>query len=280
MVYPTTDNAPVYWEAQMADGNWFSLHTKAWSVKSFGGRRWVSGPKRGDDILLPHRRGRLWVKKLREAQNYDLNMWVFPTNMDGSKDANKTIEQKAHENFRKIVMALDQEGQFQLRKRWHEDDSTRADFGLGNNVKSAIAMAEYLDASGPDTDDGRGFYMNVNLRLTDPYFYSSVASQAVGTVTIEGEAPTDHIVLSIQNAVNPKVTFKDGNYIQYLGTVGATPLIINCLAGTAKIGTTYYNGLISRNPNFPSWGFLFPGVNNLTYTGGGTATFTYDAAYR
>lgn len=314
MSFPATDNSPVYWELQKADGTWFSLHTYAWSVKSFGGRRFFASAKRGDDLQLPHRRGRLYVPKSREAQTYDINMWVFPTNVDGTTDITKTVEQKAHENWRKIIDAADQDGQFRLRKRWYKDNSIKENFKT--DVADAIALAELLDGSGPDSDDGHGYYMSMTFSLADPYFYgkqlvdgysaatkaaSAVTLTTPGTtvVTVDGDAPTDHVWLSLSNmgTSDPRITFPDGNWIQLISsalTDNTSNIVIDCRNSlairkslSAYLGGdhsgTYVNGLIRRNPYFQSWPTLNPKnptTNQLTVTGSGTIKLLYDPAYR
>lgn len=310
-----TNNSPVYWDIQRVDGTWMSLHTYAWSVKSFGGRRWVAGAKRGDNISLPHRQGRIFVPKLREAQTFDLNMWVFPIEDNGRRPLNKTIEQKSHENWRMLIDAFDQEGQFRIRKRWHRDNSIASDFGSSAATESAVGLAEFLDASGPDSDDGRGFYGNISLSLADPYFYgnqlidgwtaASKVSQAtplgVGSnnVNLIGEAPTSHIWIVIENpnGTNPRITFPDGNWIQLLGE-SLDPLgtyVIDCQTGLAVesdpaaylLGTpstnNYINGLIRRNPYFQNWPRLDPNkypTGPISRDGDGMISVIYDPAYR
>ncbi len=312
-----TNNAPVFWEVCKADGSWFSLHTYAWSVKSSGGRRWTAGAKRGEDLLMPHVRGRVFQQKTREAQNFELGMWVFPTNEDGSKDANKTVEQKAHQNFRKIISAVDQEGQFFLRKRWHEDDSVRNDFGTQSNVASAIGTVEFMDASGPDSDDGKGYNMNLTLTMADPYFYGNVItgpgnpgdytvtdktntaitldSNGYTPINVMGDAPTDHIWLSFAGGSDAIVAFPDGNWIQYLGSQSdGSEVIIDCRRGLAirkdmfsyfsgDYSGVYLNGLIRRNPYFTNWPTLNPAkypTSTIGAAGGGSMKLVYDPAYR
>lgn len=260
-----TNNSPVFWEA-----NGLSLHTHAWSVKSFGGRRFFSAPRRGEDIEIPFRRGRIHVPKTREPQLYDINMWVLPLDEDGSRSATLTIEQAAHRNWRKLVQFLDIDGQFPLVKRWYD----------GSSVKSATALAEFLEGDGPNTDDGQSFYASLTLMLADPYFYQPVAGQPVGTIEVEGEVPTDHVVITLSGGTNPRVSLPSGNWIQFNGSVGGTPVVIDALNGTAKQGSQFVNGLVTRSNLFPKWLELKPGTQNLTYSGGGTATIRYDAAYR
>lgn len=262
-----TNNTQVHWSA-----NGLSLHTHAWSVKSFGGRRFFAGAKRGEDIRIAFRRGRIYTPKVRDAQTYDIRMWVLPLNEDGSRDASLTREQKAHENWRRIIEAVDVEGQFPLIKRWYD----------GTTVKAATAWAELIDGNGPDADDGTGFYFNLEFALSDPYFYVPVASQPIGLgdglVQVDGEAPTDHVKFTLTSGTNPRITLPDGNWIQYNGTV-STPVVLDVLERDAKRGSEYVNGKVTRNPHFVTWPMLQPGVSEIELSSG-AATMIYDAAYR
>jgi hypothetical protein len=311
-----TNNSTVYWDLLKADqSTWFSLHTYAWSVKSFGGRRWTAGAKRGENIMLPHRQGRIYVPKLREAQTFDLNLWVLPLEEYGRKPIGKTIEQKTDENWRKIISAFDQEGQFWLRKRWHLDSSNRDQFHTGGGITSALALAEFMDASGPDSDDGKGFYGNISLAVADPYFYgnqivgrsvwdkvATAVPLGVGTnnVTLQGEAPTGHIWLTISGSGggNPRITFPDGNWIQLITSELSNPgaeYVIDCQNGIAVQGATvnyldnptnvssYVNGVVRRNPYFQNWPRLDPNrypISAITVTGDASVSMIYDPAYR
>lgn len=250
-----TNNSPVYWTA-----NGLSLHTHAWSVKSFGGRRFWGPSKRGEDLHLPFRPGFVHMPKGRNPQLYDISMWVLPLNPDGTKSPTLNLAQMAHKNWRTIVGYLDVDGQFPLVKRWYEDTT----------VKSATAQAEFLEGDGPKTDDGQDFYCDVTLTLADPYFYGPQVSKAIGTITVEGEANTARVILEIGPG---RVTFPDGNWIEYNGTGTVT---IDCLNGTAKKGTTYVNGQVERNRLFPEWPKLTPGSNAIT----GSGTIKYQPAYR
>lgn len=293
-------NSYVYWDLQKADGVWFPLHTYAWSVKSFGGKRFFTGTKRGEDVALPYRNGRLYTPKSRESQNYDINMWVFPTNQNGSVDPDKTIEQKTHENIRKIISAVDQEGQFRLRKRWYDEYSNRNGFNTGQNIKSAIAMAEFIDGSGPSSDDGKDFYLDLTFSLSDPYFYgkhihagysaatfvstaTTLANNATTGIPREGDAPSSRVFIEITlsgsytlPAENPVISFPDGNWVELQAnalTTKSGTITIDCSKGIAVRSTlqnylengsytTYVNGLIRRNPRFMSWPTLNPTITS------------------
>lgn len=261
-----TNNTDIYWEA-----NGLSLHTYAWSVETFGGRRYVPAPRKGSDVPLPLRRGRVHVDKLPDSQVQTLSMWLAPFNEDGTEDPALTPEQKMHANWRKILDAIDVPGQFPLVKRWYLDDGT---------VHAATAQAEYQDGLEPTANGRGGLSFATTLLLADPYYYEPVAAQPVGDITVLGDVPTDHVQINLSGGTNPRLTFPDGNWIQYNGSPGGTDVIVNCLTGNAKRGNQFVNGLISRANNFGSWPVLDKGAQSLTLTGGGTATITYDAAYR
>lgn len=296
-------NSHVYWDLQKDDGTWFPLHTYAWSVRSFGGKRFFTSAKRGEDLSIPFRLGRMYMPKTREAQVYDIDMWVLPLNQDGTRDPRKSIEQKAHENVRKIAAAVDQEGQFRLRKRWYSDSSTIDQFADGGGVNSAIAMAEFLDGSGPETDDGRGYSISLTFSLADPYFYGrqiqdsyTPAQKAADAITLvpngttevpkAGDAPTTHIYLEItlgtytSASQNPKVQFPDGNWVEFqafgLGLDPDTKIVLDLAKGVAVVSTLenylnpngtyteYYNGRIKRNPLHIYWPTYNPNTSVST----------------
>lgn len=260
-----TNLTPIYWEA-----NGVSLHTQRWAVTTQGGSRNSPAPRRGEDVQVPFRRGRMTSRKIVDSKVLTLPMWMAPVNDDGSTDPGLTDEQMFHKNWRYLLSKIDVDGQFDLVKRWYE----------GTTVKSATARAEFEDGLAPAVSGGYLAAFSIDFLLADPYFYSPVASQAIGTINVEGDVPTDHVTLSLSNGTNPRVTFPDGNWIQYTGSPGGTPVVINLQTGMSMRGSAYVNGLITRNTNFAEFPTLKPGSQALTLSGGGTGTVTYDAAYR
>jgi hypothetical protein len=268
-----TNNTEVYWEvAQLTDPTFasaLSLHTMAWSVATWGGRRFVPVPKRGEDRLIPNRTGRRFLQKTRESQVISLKMWMVPLNEDGSTDDTMTLEQKRDANWLHLLRTIDVDGQVYLKKRWWENGS----------LHSAIATAEFAGGMEPESQNLRQEF-NIDFLLADPYFYEAHGAVPVGSINVEGDSTTDHVVITLTGGTNPTVTFPDGNYIGLTGALAGT-VTINLLAGTA-IRTTgqYVNGLVRRNPAFSGWPVLRPGTNNLVLSGGGSATVSYDAAWR
>lgn len=71
-----------YWQPahQATETN---LQTLAWNITTLGGRLRMAG-RRGENVLIPFREGRLWVPKTYEETELTLAMWVVGCEQDGS----------------------------------------------------------------------------------------------------------------------------------------------------------------------------------------------------
>lgn len=272
------NNSPVFWSvAQLGAPNIeFSLHTMAWSVKSFSGTRFAGPSKRGENISVPFRNGALYTPKMRGAKSFTMSMWVLPHHPDGGKDPSMTYEQRSHANYLAIMDAVDVDGLFLLKKRWWENGA----------VQVAVAQAEFIQASSADSDDKLGFNLSIDVSLADPYFYGAVsASRALGSpYPVLGNVKTSHVYLTLTGGSAPiRVTFPDGNWVQYIGSFAGGPVTLNLDSCSATQGANYVDGLIQRNPAFSEWPMLRPtgaGVVTVAVSGGGTGSYTYQPAYR
>jgi hypothetical protein len=205
--------------------------------------------------------GRLPVQKVRDSLVLPLPMWVTALNPDGTEDTSKDGEAKLWENWEYVLSLFDVDGQFPLVKRV---------YNTAGDIIAATANAELVETPDPRVIAANTFGFTVELDLADPYFYSAVAPQAIGTIDVEGNAPTDRLVITMGPG---RFTGADGNWVQYNGTGTVT---IDVHARSAKVGDTYVNGLITRNLKFPGWPTLKPGSNALT----GAGTIQYSAAYK
>ena len=250
-----TDNTEVKWEA-----NGQSLHTYAWSVQTKAHSGQAGAGKRGDDYALPFGQGHRRVPKLRDARFIALPMWIAGVNQDGSPDGSMSEEAKLDNNWDYLMGLMDVSGQFPLVKRKY----------IGTDIVSMTAMAEMLDPPEPSYLAKNTWQFVLTLKLVDPWFYTSEVTAAVGTINVQGQMPTTHVRVSMGAG---RVTFPDGNWIEYAGSGTAT---FDCNTGNAKVGTQYVNGLFTRNRRFPTLPILTPGANVLT----GSGTVKYDPAYR
>lgn len=250
-----TNNTDVYWEA-----NGLSLHTFAWSVETKAGRM-ASAPKRGDDLALPFRGGRQQMRKTRESRTLNLPMWVSHFDTDGTEDPTMSKKAKVESNYNRLMDALDVTGDFPVVKRFYD----------GSDVVVVTGRAELLDPPEITVSSKTVWRFSLPFFMADPWFYGAPISTAAGTIVVAGNVETERITLEL--ASGARITTPDGNYVQYNGSGTAT---IDCYNGTAKVGSTYVNGLLERNPRFPEWLRLQPGVNNIT----GSGNIIYQPAYR
>lgn len=246
----------VYWEA-----NGLSLHTHAWAVETKAGRM-ASAPKRGENFALPYKGGRTRARKTRESRTLTLPMWVRPLNVDGTTDSSMSNKAKVEENWNFIMSKLDVSGEFTLTKRFYD----------GGGIRTVSGQAELLDPPDITRTAAKDVYRFVlELMMADPWFYDAPITQGVGTITVQGNVETEHVDLHLSTGM--RVTTPDGNWIQYNGSGTA---VIDCYAGSAMLGGSNVNGLVERNPLFPEWLSLKPGVNAIT----GSGTIVYSPAYR
>ncbi len=264
-----TNNTEIYWEA-----NGLSLHTLAWSVSTFGGRRYAPAPKRGSDLVLPLRQGQRFVPKVRDSQQLSLAMWCVPLQPNGLPDPDLTLEQRLHKNWQTIVDAVDVPGQFDLKKRWWAEDQ----------VMEATARAEFLEGLEPEMAGGYRAEFSLDLFLADPYFYGDEATNAGGAFTALGDAATDRVEITVNVTGNARIDFSDGNYLIYAKPGGGTPagtLVIDAYTGIVKKSGVPINGWISRNKNFGSYALITPGSYEVEFTSGITSGLVkYYPAYR
>lgn len=252
-----TNLTPIYW-----DWNGVSLNTPKWSVTTFGGNRHSVPQRRGENLQLPFRPGRVRMKKYRDQRVLDLPMWLAPCDNNGVEDPDRTPEQRMHENWYDLMELLDTEDESLLTKRWYNADG---------DVEAATGLAELADATQPSWVADGTLSFTVSLAMADPYFYAPpTAAVAVGAINVAGTAPTDKITLTMGNG---RVTFPDGNWIQYNGTGTA---VLNFRDMTALKAGVYVNGLLTRNVDFPSWPVLQKGANVLV----GNGTISYQAAFK
>lgn len=69
--------------------NGTTLNTFAFNIETLSGRDNIP-PRRGDNIIIPYRPGRLWVEKQPDERPLTLAMWVKDSDADGVRASTST----------------------------------------------------------------------------------------------------------------------------------------------------------------------------------------------
>lgn len=275
--FPYSSTA-TYWSV---DGN--SLQTHAFDIESIGGSRLAPPPLRGDDIIIPHSPGEMWIPKQVGARTINLSMWVVGVNEDGTIPSGPSA-MSFDENFRKLRQLLwTPRRRFTLTKNFYSD-------GV---LKRASALGEYAGGLSPNmTGRTRGLF-DVDIRLADPYFYGpevhTTLLTGTQTVTLDGDDISRCVKFHVdgprKNVKIRNVTLDvDVEYYADLSSGDTVDIDVkNFSSTTDPSGTAPYNstGAI-RHSGDDFWFLLQPGVNTIQVTstsGIGAVTMTHREVY-
>lgn len=275
-----TNTTDEYWEV---DGQ--SLQTYAYNISTKGDGRDRAPDVRGTNIVIPFKPGRRYVKKVVDSRVITLRMWVRGVEADGTQGNPNNLYQ---DNWRKIHNLLFTPGrQFVLKKR----------FRVGGVLKTAVALAEYVEGLEPKMHGRFAGLVEVDLELADPWFYDETATTFTLTngdnnITVPGSEETIKAVLEISGArKNVLVTNKGYTpniSLRYTGTlVSGDKAIIdieNFSSMTDPTGATpaYRSTSLIRHTGDPMWLRLKPGaqvINLSSETGTGTVQLTVKGAW-
>lgn len=295
-----TNTTETYWDV---DG--VSLQTYAMNIQTIGGDRMAPPEVRGDDLTVPFRPGDVWVPKVPASRTITLGMWIQGAEEDGSVPEEDSARQKFHENWRQLRSLLFRpRRQLLLTKRFWvlEDDLDAAgvDFsGLtreGNyRLYEASANASYAGGLVPLMQGVSHASFTVDLKLSDPYFYSEaieVAFDMTGTTTRTIEVLGDDRTMAIGvDFVGPLTGGRITNstydvWMRYNTALDAAEI--------ARIGVWDFDarhdvegdntkaaGYVEHDGD-AFWLYLEPGENELVLTalgGTGTATLSYQPGW-
>jgi hypothetical protein len=275
-----TNSTTEYWDV---DG--VSLQTLAFDIESAGGDRMAPPELRGNDLVIPHRYGKMWLPKQVDSRIISLDMWVIGCDEDGNPPTGSAIRE-FDENFRKLRQLLWTPGrQFTLTKRFYVD-------GV---LKTASALGQYAGGLKPNMTGRSRAAFNVDIELADPYFYSEAEVVNLNTsatplnVTVEGDAATRKIILDV-NGPRENVNIRNntmGIEVELhsdLNTDDVAEIDIDKYTSkTTPDGMAQFKSTGSiRHSGDASWLLLQPGVNAIEVTsdtGIGLVTMTYQAAW-
>lgn len=237
------------------------LNTYAWDVRLLGGPIGTP-PRRGDNVVLPGRPGRLHVAKNLEQRSVTLAMFVRDVHPTSGSLTGSEAQMLANLDALKGAFATD--GQATLRHT--------------HGGVTRVALAEVVSAVEFQPKGPNNLYsFVVEFLLADPLWYAESAT-TVGptTVTVSGQniaVQNDgsykcvDAVVTIEGVItDPKVAI-GSIWVEYAGAVGSgETLVIDCGSWTAELDGVDVSGSISHD-GAVAWLEVAPGANTATVTG-------------
>lgn len=274
------NNTETYWEA---DG--VSLHTYAKTIATLSG---LGPPKfRGENDIVPTKPGERFVAKTPDANILTLAMNLrgiaeHATAIDGAP-TKAQYQSNWNDLIRTLWLPSALGRELVLTKRFYD----------GGVLKTASALAEFVGGLSPTMIGQRAGRCTVDLKLADPYFYSTsyISTPIVNgnqNITVEGNAPTHAILVTINGSrTNTKIRNNT------LGVEFTHPLAFsagqNVIVGVKDFsaiatqgGPAYDSSASVIHAGAPQWLILQPGVNQINVSsssGTGVVTLQYKAAW-
>lgn len=228
--------------AQQWSYNGFDLNTYAWNVRLLGAP--VSVPaRRGDNVVVGGRTGRLHVPKLLDQRTVTLAMFVRDIHPTSGSEVGSEAQMRANLDQLRQIFAVD--GQRELRHTW--------------GAVTRVAQAEVVNTIEFEPRGPNNLYtFVVEFLLADPLWYAESAT-VVGPIVIVqspqniavnngGTYKAEKPKLTVTGPItNPKFTI-GLVWVQYTGAVASgQTLVIDAATWTATLGSTNVTGDISHD---------------------------------
>jgi hypothetical protein len=231
--------------------------------------------RRGENVIVPGKTGRLYVPKKLDQRVQTLRMWVI--NEPAAGGASSEANMLANLDVLRGLFARD--GQHTLR------------FTFGTDTR--VATVEVLQAIDfIPLAFNQAYRFAVDLLMADPLWYAETLT-TVGPVTIAsdpqeekfenaGTYQNERAILTLTGPLADPILTIDGVWVKYTGAVGgAETLVIDCGAFTAMLDSVDVSGNITHGGAL-CWLPVPAGSSTLTIesgTTGGTVQVQFSPAY-
>jgi hypothetical protein len=261
-----------YWEV-----NGVSLNTYAHNISTLGGGRTNVPLTRGSNILVPYRRGEVYIPKIATSRDITLAMWVAGVDADGKPEG--SFEARWQDNFDTLRRLLWRENEtVTLTKRFWRRVLTSAPGDpevYEDQIVTASAEAEFVRGLEPSMSAPGLARTTVTFTLPDPFFYGAEEtvefSSDSDTIDVAGDVPTQNIEVDLGAGVRI-VNSSYSPTLSLRSSVEASVDVFNrTVSGQSANALIQYSGS-------DSWFELNTGENDLVVTGG-DATLRYRPAY-
>lgn len=265
----------------------FDLSTYAWNVRLLGYSP-SAPPRRGDNVAIAGKTGRLWTWKPLDERSITLGMYVLgrhPTSGDLSMSRTQ-----AKANLDALLAAFAKDGQQEL-KMTLDDGKTRV-------AQAEVVKEVEFRPTGPDS-----YSLVAEFVLADPLWHDSSATTVQGEVIQSpqnyainnpGTYKSDNPVLTLTGPLaGPKLTITlgyppppgfTGIWCAFNGALGGgDTLVIDCGKYEAKVNGVLVRGAISHDGAI-GWLEIPSGVSTLVlessgFGGGSNLKLDYYPAY-
>lgn len=285
-----------------------SLHQYGWSVTTVGGARYDLPPRRGENLALAYRPGRVHRRKLPDQRVITLLMFMVGWEpgagsaadwLDSGETDQRTQWNDNWDFLRRLVYkAHTSSGLVRLGRRWRltaptfptirsADQCIQGDPGVpapGSRIVVASAPAEMTGDMAPTMTGRMRSDFQFDFTLADPYFYGPEVP-----VTLEldqnvyawndGHDTAAHSEMEIDLVgplTNPQITnfsTSPDHWVKYNGTIAAGKVVrlnVGRYLAQATTGTDINRLGLITNSGSRLWINLLPGCNKLKLTGAGS----------
>ncbi len=280
----TTDE---YWSI-----NSNSLNQFGWNVATVGGGRYDLPPRRGEDIQLAYRPGRVHRPKLADSRTIALIMWVLGVDPStGAATGDALARWNDSWDFLRRLVWRPNGDQVTLTRRWKLTPAG----GGSPAILTASGLAEVTDTMSPTMTGRTRATFTMSLFMADPYFYGDLVTTNLAlatpvTITNPGHdvAAFTHLQLDLIGPLtNPKVTNTapaPDVWVKYAGTIASGQTLRLDVGQFTALQVSNSANLIAgvQHSGARHWMGLLPGDNALTLTadsGSGSAQLRYQPPY-
>lgn len=213
-----TTTTAEYWSVITPAGVEYPLNTLAKNIETWGEDRQAPIPLRGEDSVIPWMPGEKEQVRVPDARTMSMGMWVIGCDDDGNVPIDRTAREQFVRNWLLLRRIFHSQGLiYTLRKRFYDESYT---------LRTADARVRYEGGLSPAMMGRTGAKFTIDLRLADPYFYSTVGVSLSLNSTVDAAA---NGLLGSMSAVipgdaNPRKMVFNG----FAGASGATGITIEC----------------------------------------------------
>jgi hypothetical protein len=213
-----TTTTEEYWSVIPADGVEYPLNTLAKNIETWGDDRQGVIPLRGDDETIPWIGGQRELPRIHDSRTLTFAMWVIGCDDNGAVPISSSRRQQFEQNWRIIQRIFHNQGRiYTLRKRFYDESYT---------LRTADARVRHAGELKPSMLGRTGAKFTVDVKLADPYFYSTTPTNIAMNSAVDGAG--NGLVGSASATVLGDFDVRKSVFIGTAGGAGCTGITLEC----------------------------------------------------